>query len=71
MLIMNYWFAYLHTPGGFDAILSTLMIGTLYGLPHSVLCLHHDLETAVGFHFWIDFVKFGSAMLLNMGLWVG
>lgn len=69
MLIINYWFAYLHTSGGFDAVISTVMIGTLYGLPHSVLCLQRDLETAVGFHFWIDFMKFGTALLMNMGLW--
>ena len=68
MLIMNYWFAYLHTASGFEAIISTVMIGTLYGLPHSVLCLHRDLETAVGFHFWIDFVKFGAVFLMNVGL---
>jgi len=24
-----------------------------------------DLETAIGFHFWLDFVKFAAAYLLN------
>lgn len=68
ILITGYWFAYLHTPGGLGAIFSTLMMGTLYALPISYLWLRHGLETAIGFHFWIDFVKFVAAFFLNRGL---
>lgn len=45
------------------------MIGTLYGLPVSYLWLRRDLETAIGFHFWQDFVRFSFALLLNAGVW--
>jgi hypothetical protein len=69
VVIMAYWFAYLHTPGGLEAAFSTVMIGTLFTLPTSYLWLRRGLETAIGFHFWLDFVKFVAAYLLNHGLW--
>ncbi len=70
-LIMAYWFAYLHTSRDLSAstLINTLMIGTLYGLPVSYLWLRRDLETAIGFHFWQDFIKFGFAYLFYAGLW--
>jgi hypothetical protein len=64
LALAAYWFAYLHTPGGIEAIPSTLIIGTLYALPVSYLCLYRDLETAMGWHFWGDFVKFAFAFVL-------
>jgi hypothetical protein len=70
VVIMAYWFAYLHTSGGFEAAFSTVMIGTLYAIPTSCLWLRQGLETAIGFHFWLDFVKFVVAYLLNHGLWL-
>ena len=69
VVVMAYWFAYLHTRGGFDSMFSTLLIGTLYSLPISYLWLRRDLETAMGFHFWMDFVRFGAAYFMNKGLW--
>jgi len=69
LLIIGYWFAYLHTSGGFGGLVSTIIMGTLYVLPVSYICLHRDLETAIGFHFWLDFVKFAAAYLLNIRLW--
>jgi hypothetical protein len=68
LVIGGYWFAYLHTSGGGDDLFSTIMIGTLYVLPGSYICLRRDLETAMDFHFWLDFVKFAAAYLLNTGL---
>jgi hypothetical protein len=70
LIIINYWFAYLHTPGGISGLFSTVMIGTLYILPISYICLRRDLETAIGFHFWLDFAKFAVAYLLNTGVWL-
>lgn len=70
VVVMAYWFAYLHTSGGFEAALSTVMIGTLFALPTSYLWLRRGLETAIGFHFWLDFIKFIAAYLLNHGLWL-
>jgi hypothetical protein len=69
VVLMAYWFAYLHTAGGITALVSSLMIGTLYSLPVSYLWLRRDLETAVGFHFFQDFVRFGAAYLMNNCLW--
>jgi hypothetical protein len=68
VVIMAYWFAYLHTTGGLGAVFSTLMIGTLYTIPISVLWLRRGLEVAIGFHFWLDFTKFLAAYLLNQGI---
>jgi len=68
VVIMAYWFAYLHTTGGLGAVFSTLMIGTLYIVPISFLWLRRGLEVAIGFHFWLDFVKFVAAYLLNQGI---
>jgi hypothetical protein len=67
LLIGACWFAYLHTPGGISALPSMLIIGTLFTLPVSYLCLHLDLETAIGFHFWLDFVKFLYALIFVPG----
>jgi hypothetical protein len=64
LILMSYWFAYLHTPGGLGAMPSTLLIGTLYALPVSYLCLYRDLETAIGWHFWVDFIRFAFALML-------
>ena len=64
LFIIAYWFAYLHTPGGLDGIVSAVIIGTLYALPISYLCLYRDLETAIGWHFWVDFIKFVFALVL-------
>jgi hypothetical protein len=69
VVVLAYWFAYLHTPGGVEAIFSTLMTGTLFVLPVSYLWLRRGLETAIGFHFWLDFCKFVAAYVLNRGLW--
>ncbi len=71
VLVAVYWFAYLHTPGGLGALASTLMIGTLYGLPITYLWLRRGLEVAIGFHIWIDFVRFGVAYLFAQGWLLG
>lgn len=44
------------------------MIGTLFAIPTSYLWLRRGLEVAIGFHFWLDFVKFVAAYLLNQGI---
>lgn len=57
------WFAYLHTQMGPAGLVSTVLLGTLYALPISYLCLYRYLETAIGFQFFIDFVRFLAAFL--------
>jgi hypothetical protein len=65
LIVMAYWFAYLHASGNIvSALVSTFITGSLFILPISIVCLYYDLETAIGFHFWMDFVKFAGALLL-------
>ncbi|MFQ5340145.1 MAG: hypothetical protein ACE5F6_01215 [Anaerolineae bacterium] len=72
VVVAGYWFAYLHTDRGLslNTVFSTLMMGTLYSLPLSYIWLRSGLETAVGFHFWQDFVRFVAAFLLNQSSWL-
>ncbi len=64
LFVIAYWFAYMHTAGGLAGIPSALMIGTLFSLPVSYLCFYRDLETAIGWHFAVDFIKFVFAFIL-------
>jgi hypothetical protein len=64
LIFQSYWFAYLHTQMGLEGVISTIMICTLYGLPIAYLCLYRDLETAIGWHFTVDFVRFLSAFIV-------
>jgi len=65
LIIMAYLFAFLHTSGdGMTMLISTIIIGTLFVLPLSIVCLYRDLETAIGFHFWMDFLKYVFALFL-------
>ena len=66
-IIIALWFSYLHTPGGFEGIFSTLF-AMLYVLPVTYIWLKDGLETAIGFHFWLDFVKFVAAYLMYRGI---
>ena len=65
LIVMAYLFAFLHTSGdGMSMLVSTIVIGTLFVLPISVVCLYWDLETAIGLHFWMDFLKYIFALFL-------
>lgn len=67
MLIITFWFAYIHTPGGIEYIIMAIFWGTIYTLPLSFICLHKDLESAIGFHFGLDFMSLFAAYILNSG----
>jgi hypothetical protein len=67
LYVIAYWFAYLHSAGGVEGIPSALIIGTLFSLPVSYLCFYRDLETAIGWHFAVDFTKFVFALILFNG----
>lgn len=49
--------------GRWSAVRSFLL-GILLSLPISIICLYHDLEKAIGFHFWMDTLKFTFALFL-------
>jgi hypothetical protein len=71
VLVAAYWFAYLHTvdtPYLASRVISTVLIGTLFSLPLSYIWLRRGLETAIGFHFCMDAVRFGAAVLMNLGV---
>jgi hypothetical protein len=65
IFLTGYWFAYLHAQGSPGELVSTLLLGTLYSLPMTYLWLRRGYETAVGFHFAIDALRFGVAYLAN------
>ena len=71
VIVMAYWFAQLHTAGDVGSLFSTVLIGTLYSLPVSYLWLYRGLETAIGFHFMLDLIRFSAAYFMNRGLWFG
>ncbi|HOG46278.1 MAG TPA: CPBP family glutamic-type intramembrane protease, partial [Anaerolineae bacterium] len=68
-IVAGYWFAFLHTQGSnpLSALVSTLLIGTLYSLPLTYLWLRRGLEPAMGFHFAVDFLRFAAALLIRAG----
>jgi hypothetical protein len=71
VIVGVYWFAYLHTidtPGSMSRIVSMLLIGTLFNLPLAYVWLRRGLETSIGFHVCMDFLRFGAAVLLNAGM---
>jgi hypothetical protein len=69
VVVVGYWFAYLHTDTGVvSGLISAALIGTLFALPVSFLWLYRGFETAVGFHFAIDFFRFLAAYLVNQGI---
>ncbi len=67
LVLVGYWFAYLHTPSAFD-LFTTLLVGTLMVLPVSYLCFYRDVETAIGFHFGYDFIISATSFVLTRGL---
>jgi hypothetical protein len=64
LFIIAFWFAYLHSQGGLGGLPSAVILGTLFSLPVSYLCFYRDLETAIGWHFAVDFTKFLFAFML-------
>ena len=51
-----------------SGLISAAMIGTLFVMPVSFLWLHRGLETAMGFHFAMDFMRFFAAYIVNQQL---
>jgi len=39
-----------------------LLIGLIYGVPMALLFIKRDLEHAIGYHFFIDFVRYLAAL---------
>lgn len=65
VLLGAFTHAFAHQPA--TAILSAdgaqMTVGALlYGVPMALLFVHRDWERAVGYHFFIDFVRFVGAL---------
>jgi hypothetical protein len=71
VLVVSFWFAYLHTYDQPGAVISALLIGGLFALPLVALWLWRDLETAIGAHTCMDALRYAAAYLFNHGLWFG
>jgi hypothetical protein len=46
---------------GFDP-LGLLIGGLLYGIPSALLYIKFDFESVMGYHFLMDFIRFGAAL---------
>jgi hypothetical protein len=61
----TFWFALIHT---FNPLLA-LILWAAQVIPMGWLWLRRDLETAIGFHFFADFLRFAAAYLFIQGMW--
>jgi hypothetical protein len=61
----TFWFALIHT---FNPLIA-LILWAAQVVPMGWLWLRRDLETAIGFHFFADFLRFAAAYLFIQGLW--
>lgn len=64
VLAAGFLFGAVHSTG-VGAIIVGVVLGGLYSLPLSYLWLRKGYETAVGFHFVVDFVRLGFSFLTN------
>jgi hypothetical protein len=60
------WFAWLHAPLNPFA---TVVMAAIYVAPMALVWMRRDVETAIGFHFSADLVRFTGAYLAFHGLW--
>jgi hypothetical protein len=54
-----------HFPGSISSAWEGLFIALMYGIPLVLLFLKRDLEQAVAYHFFIDFVRFAAFVYWN------
>ncbi len=53
-----------HYPQSITSPVSAILIALLYGIPLGLLYIKRDLESAVAYHFWIDFIRFAYTFFL-------
>ncbi|MBN2386262.1 MAG: hypothetical protein JXB85_04525 [Anaerolineales bacterium] len=54
-----------HFPGSITSPLEGFSITLTYGLPLALLYVRRDLEQAIAYHFFIDFIRFASFIALH------
>lgn len=67
VLVGTLWFAFIQA----TSPLATLVNFSVSMLPMTYFWLRRDLETAFGYHFWTDFVRFSGGYLFTQGMWFG
>lgn len=56
-----------HAPQSISTVSNALFSAIVFGAPLALLFLRRGLESAIGYHFFIDFVRFGYAILVLHG----
>jgi len=56
-----------HAPQSIATVTNALFSALVYGVPLALLFLRRGLESAIGYHFFIDFVRFGYVILVLRG----
>ncbi len=56
-----------HAPQSIASVSNALFTALVYGVPLALLFLRRGLESAVGYHFFVDFVRFGYVILVLHG----
>lgn len=56
-----------HAPQSIATVTNALFTALVYGVPLALLFLRRGLESAIGYHFFIDFVRFGYVILVLRG----
>lgn len=56
-----------HAPQSISSVTSAVFTALVYGIPLALLFLRRGLECAIGYHFFIDFVRFGYVVLMWSG----
>jgi membrane protease YdiL (CAAX protease family) len=65
VLVDTYWFAFLHASPNPVVV---LLLRGIRVLPMTYLLLRRGLETAIGFHFCVDLVRFLAAYVAFQGI---
>ena len=56
-----------HAPQSIATVSNALFAAIVFGVPLALLFLRRGLESAIGYHFFIDFVRFGYAIMVLHG----
>ncbi len=56
-----------HAPQSIASVTNALFTALVFGVPLALLFLRRGLESAIGYHFFIDLVRFGYVILVLRG----
>ena len=64
ILVGVYWFAYIHGKPG--DVISAVLVGSLFNLPLTFVWMRRGLESAMGFHFVMDGLRWLVVLLVTL-----